>query len=490
MLGKQPNKPMVQADPSERTFTCYTAPGVAFGSEEEMKAHYQTEWHRYNLKRKVAGLAPLTRELYLQRAAREQEKDAAAAAKVGGGRKQAREERRAMKVAADAANPRSKVAHHEATASMDAEAYMRYKIRHAAPFGEGSDLFSSHESADLASNLAHMARAHGFFVPWIEYCVDVPGLIKYLQEKVYVANMDLVKEKPFHSVEAVQAHMRDKSLCRFELEGNEDEYEAFYDLDALAAGSPLWDVVEEEVDDDEDWEDMDEEDEEAAAAAGGGGGGAAREEAAALEALAGAAVDDDGAFEALFARGVSLGVLSEAQVDALTDEIAGGRSQAEVLGQWSAPILAAHADRAAGGAGASSSSAAGGAMSVSGTSVVRRVRYAPMPASDDAMSMALAGKEVGHRAMRKYYRQSFRPASTALGVANPRLQALMEQYAAAGHLGDHLAARHRAVGQSAAERSGRTMADKHYKRMMVKQGITNNTTANGMKHYKNQSLNY
>ena len=138
--------------------------------------------------------------------------------------------------------------HHEATASMDAEAYMRYKIRHAAPFGEGSDLFSSHESADLASNLAHMARAHGFFVPWIEYCVDVPGLIKYLQEKVYVANMDLVKEKPFHSVEAVQAHMRDKSLCRFELEGNEDEYEAFYDLDALAAGSPLWDVVEEEVD--------------------------------------------------------------------------------------------------------------------------------------------------------------------------------------------------------------------------------------------------
>ena len=50
---------------------------------------------------------------------------------------------------------------------------------------------------------------------------------------------------------------------------------------------------------------MDEEEEEAAAAAGGGGGNA---RGAALEALAGA-VDDDGAFE-LFARGVSLGVLS------------------------------------------------------------------------------------------------------------------------------------------------------------------------------------
>ena len=116
-----PNKPIELRD--GRTFTCYTAPGVVFDSEDEMKAHYATEWHRYNLKRKVAGLAPLTRELYEQRAAREGAKDAAEAAR-GGGRKAAREERRAMKKASDAANPRSKVAHYEATASMDAEAYM------------------------------------------------------------------------------------------------------------------------------------------------------------------------------------------------------------------------------------------------------------------------------------------------------------------------------------------------------------------------------
>ena len=60
----------------------------------------------------------------------------------------------------------------------------------------------------------------------------------------------------------------------------------------------------------------------------------------------------------------SLGVLSEAQVDALTDEIAGGRSQAEVLGQWSAPILAAHADRAAGGAGDGAGLTSDGLLSI------------------------------------------------------------------------------------------------------------------------------
>jgi hypothetical protein len=33
--------------------TCNTAPGATFDTMEEMKAHYKTDWHRYNLKRKV-----------------------------------------------------------------------------------------------------------------------------------------------------------------------------------------------------------------------------------------------------------------------------------------------------------------------------------------------------------------------------------------------------------------------------------------------------
>lgn len=33
--------------------TCNTAPGATFDTMEDMKAHYKTDWHRYNLKRKV-----------------------------------------------------------------------------------------------------------------------------------------------------------------------------------------------------------------------------------------------------------------------------------------------------------------------------------------------------------------------------------------------------------------------------------------------------
>ena len=60
-MQSMPNKPMETAGGFEggRTFNCYTAPGEVFHSEEEMKDHYRSEWHRYNLKRKVQLLTAL-----------------------------------------------------------------------------------------------------------------------------------------------------------------------------------------------------------------------------------------------------------------------------------------------------------------------------------------------------------------------------------------------------------------------------------------------
>lgn len=40
-------------------YTCITC-HVAFNSGELQRAHYKTDWHRYNLKRKVADLGPIT----------------------------------------------------------------------------------------------------------------------------------------------------------------------------------------------------------------------------------------------------------------------------------------------------------------------------------------------------------------------------------------------------------------------------------------------
>jgi hypothetical protein len=41
----------------EGQLSCQTAPGQLFESVDELKAHYKTDWHRYNLKRKARASA-------------------------------------------------------------------------------------------------------------------------------------------------------------------------------------------------------------------------------------------------------------------------------------------------------------------------------------------------------------------------------------------------------------------------------------------------
>lgn len=45
-------------------YTAHTAPGVEFETREELLAHYKSEWHTFNLKRKAAGLPLLSKELF------------------------------------------------------------------------------------------------------------------------------------------------------------------------------------------------------------------------------------------------------------------------------------------------------------------------------------------------------------------------------------------------------------------------------------------
>ena len=64
------------------SYTCISC-RVAFSDGEVQRAHYKTDWHRYNLKRKVAEMPPVTAENFqervlAQRAAAEQQVNGAA----------------------------------------------------------------------------------------------------------------------------------------------------------------------------------------------------------------------------------------------------------------------------------------------------------------------------------------------------------------------------------------------------------------------------
>jgi pre-60S factor REI1 len=94
-------------------------------------------------------------------------------------------------------------------------------------------LFCPEVSKDMEANIRHMTIAHSFFIPDLEYVVDLEGLLAYLGEKVGVMRMCLwcnEKSRVFPELRAVQQHMTDKGHCKLFHEGDAVlEYADFYD---------------------------------------------------------------------------------------------------------------------------------------------------------------------------------------------------------------------------------------------------------------------
>ena len=290
--------------------TCITC-AVAFASGELQRAHYKTDWHRYNLKRKVAELAPVRAENFKQKVlsqraadakARErhshyceacrkafasdksyeshlrskkhkEKKEVRAPSEVDDGIDDASEgttdeaidqtldnlknlkiELSAVHVADDKAqivqaNPLNNAEEKtETTKEVKKDSVVTLKqskrlSQESECVSEDSDegpqpleldecLFCTHVSDDMERSLKHMSYAHGFFIPDLEYLVDLKGLLEYLCYKVGEERSCLYCNtfRTFYSIEAVQHHTVDKSHCKLFFEGDSAlEYAEFYD---------------------------------------------------------------------------------------------------------------------------------------------------------------------------------------------------------------------------------------------------------------------
>lgn len=256
------------------SFTCITC-RVAFADSEIQRGHYKSDWHRYNLKRKVAELAPVTAEVF-------QEKVMAQKAEV-----EAQAQNKSITLHCDLCNKSfsSENAHanhlqskkhktlvekdsstgslnststaegnrrsRQTSGSKEIDEFVNGKPSDAEDEVEMDEeeedeeieeeaieitdcLFCPHQSRTLEDNMKHMSRSHSFFIPDLEYVVDLQGLMGYLGEKVGVGNMCLYcneKSKNYYSIEAVQSHMVDKGHTKINYEGDAVlEYADFYDF--------------------------------------------------------------------------------------------------------------------------------------------------------------------------------------------------------------------------------------------------------------------
>ncbi|XP_023934500.2 cytoplasmic 60S subunit biogenesis factor ZNF622 [Bicyclus anynana] len=274
------------------TYTCITCQ-VLFKTAELQREHYKLDWHRYNLKRKVASIPPVTLEEFEQRAKehREQSQNAerdeseycrycsklfntknaynnhlnskkhklAEEKNLGSDRQSFSKKENINQSDSDSfekvepANSSAQpgkfvVVNAEKLADEDVETDSEIEELDSDEWDElrvkGSDslikpkdcLFCTHHSKNMVKNLKHMSAAHSFFIPDVEYCVDVKGLLLYLGEKISQGYMCLwcnEAGRTFYSMEAARAHMVDTGHCKMLHEGIAlAEYADYYDYSA------------------------------------------------------------------------------------------------------------------------------------------------------------------------------------------------------------------------------------------------------------------
>lgn len=240
----------------------YTCLGchVAFSSYEGQRDHFKSDWHRYNAMRKVAELPPVTKETYNERVG-----------EIKSQQKQAEDQidekihcqpcKKSFTSQKAFDNHTKSKKHVETVVKYEegtSEAVLNRKNKQMTAAAEAiSDdedmeveevddddwegeailttdcLICCHHSSTLEKNLHHMTTSHSFFIPDLEYCINVEGLVEYLGEKVGCGYECLAcnwKASRSYTLDSVQKHMISKGHCYVRLEGDGlIEYADFYD---------------------------------------------------------------------------------------------------------------------------------------------------------------------------------------------------------------------------------------------------------------------
>ncbi|CAL5221753.1 g4005 [Coccomyxa viridis] len=302
----------------DRGLYCSTA-GTYFTNKDALADHYKSEFHRYNLKRKIANMPPVTREWFEARKetlaantgapvskiwkdpltqkkfssentykayvnsnkykdlvkqsgkpAPEPAVTLRRAAPTGGAPQGAAQQPAEYKMkAANGAYDHTQRQRGEAAAALEAddaedigedesgwETASDEDDAAAAARGDNDastlqmeddleewdvrrSLFDDHTLQSMQANLEYMWKKFGFYFPEADLLADPEGLLKYLGAKLQHGHIPLYvrgddeKARQFPSLHAVQRHMADTGRFKMAWEDNEDEYEDFYNFDAV-----------------------------------------------------------------------------------------------------------------------------------------------------------------------------------------------------------------------------------------------------------------
>ncbi|PNS21736.1 Cytoplasmic 60S subunit bioproteinsis factor [Sphaceloma murrayae] len=294
------------ANGTSHPFTCNTCQ-VAFRSSDLQRTHMQSDWHRYNLKRRVASLPPLTSEIFAEKVLANKASAAATAARASfekvcpacvktyysenayqnhlGSQKHKAQVAKmsARQILADGAETDSMMSSTfslgepvetastvsaaeaadvadiadavHASSLADGDAVRPQDTGSSAPSAQPSSstasdanmedadedlvevrlnqcLFCNTLCEDVETNVKHMSKQHGMFIPERDYLVDLEGLLSHLHEIIYDLHECLFCRQRKTTAIGAQTHMRDRGHCMIAYSTEEDMIDIgdFYDF--------------------------------------------------------------------------------------------------------------------------------------------------------------------------------------------------------------------------------------------------------------------
>ncbi|KAG2201445.1 hypothetical protein INT47_001494 [Mucor saturninus] len=230
--------------PKTDVYTCLSCQ-VSFPSLERQRNHYRTDWHQYNLKRKVVNLTPLSATDFTEKVLAQQAQTQAEIEKQGlvydctlckktynseNAFNNHIQSKKHLELEQLADNEEE-----EEFMSEDVDQVVDGEAAKRALDPQSDCLFCLQKSDNLEANLAHMSKFHGFFLPDIEYLKDREGLIAYLFSKINDDKVCLYcngRGKEWQSASAARSHMLDRGHCKMAYDESEDPEQLlkFYDF--------------------------------------------------------------------------------------------------------------------------------------------------------------------------------------------------------------------------------------------------------------------
>jgi len=263
---------MTSIPPNNASYTCSTCKTI-FSNTEAQREHYKQEWHKYNLKRKIAELPPLTSAEYTEKISKQiQETELLNQGKSWNcevckktfnsenafknheaSKKHIEnvanfEKKKLMKKENDDDDDSSEFSEDdtkgpkinwkkrfaEAKTEEEFQKILDEKIKLSRKIEETECLFCNFKGKTFEEKMDHMTVDHSFFIPDIEYLSNLNGLINYLGEKISIGNTCIYCERMFHSLEGVRKHMLDKGHTKISYEEGPDlEISNFYDFSSI-----------------------------------------------------------------------------------------------------------------------------------------------------------------------------------------------------------------------------------------------------------------